>query len=98
VNISEALKEKGLKLVAGERRLKSDLAANGRAIISVADKGQRWEVVVEEGLMRIAETDKIEGAHPAKQVSYSQMFGLNPRNLSRNPINVRTTADDSPSL
>ncbi|AXH59735.1 hypothetical protein [Pseudomonas amygdali] len=98
MNISEALKEKGLKLVAGERRLKSELSANGRAIIFVADKGQHWEVVVEDGLVRIAETDKIEGAHPAKQVSSSQMFGLNPRNLLRNPINVRATADDSPSL
>ena len=98
MNISEALKEKGLKLVGGERRLKSELSASGHAQIYAPLLGQYWEIKVDDGQVTITDAHQADRPHLAKFVSPSEVLGLNPRNIRLNPSSVRTTADDTPSL
>lgn len=98
MNISEALKDKGLKLVGGERRLKSELSVSGHAQVYAPLSGQYWDIKIDDGQVTIIDAHQADRPHLAKFVSPSDLLGLNPRNTRLNQSSVRTKADDTPSL
>ncbi|AXH59739.1 hypothetical protein [Pseudomonas amygdali] len=102
MNITEALANKGLKILNGERRLTALLEMGEVALLVNAEKKMNWEISIEGDQLNIVES-KIDPHAPGVLAfltkSVSEIPAVKPMSISTDPGRPRTRRDedDSPS-